>query len=194
LDLFEQGYSDFINGVGNNYFTCNHGSNFLLIIKDVVDCFDNAMITDSTIALITGFEGSKNKAYQDSIGKWTIGVGHLIRGNEQHLLNETLSEEKIKALLKADLLWVEKCIKTSVNIPITQNQFDALASFIFNVGCPAFAGSTLLKRINGGTQPIEIEASWLAWNKAGGKEVKGLTLRRQKEYKIYDSSTDKSIT
>ena len=83
-------------------------------------------IAQSTLDFITKEEGARNKAYKDTKGLWTIGVGHLIKADEQHLINETLTDEQVKELLKSDLKWCSEAVETSVKVPLTQNQFDAL--------------------------------------------------------------------
>ena len=62
-------------------------------------------IAKSTLDFITKEEGARNKAYKDSKGLWTIGVGHLIKADEQNLINATLTDEQVKELLKSDLKW-----------------------------------------------------------------------------------------
>lgn len=107
---------------------------------------------------------------------------------ESQLLNQTT-----KDVFAQDLKPYEKAVNGGVNgIQLVQDEFDALVSFTFNVGTPAFGGSTLLKKINENKYRAgeaadrdkaikEIEAAFLAWNKSGGKVVDGLTKRRQDE-------------
>lgn len=104
-------------------------------------------ISDLGLRLLTEREGKRNTAYKDSVGIWTIGVGHT--GPEVH---EGLvwSDAQIEAALRSDLSWVEESISTHVHVPLNQNQNDALESFIFNVGAGAFQSSTMLKKINAG--------------------------------------------
>jgi GH24 family phage-related lysozyme (muramidase) len=87
-------------------------------------------------------------------------------------------------LLREDIQWVEKAIDKHVPEKITQNQYDALCSFIFNVGEFAFASSTLLKLLNAG-KVQEAADQFLRWNKANGKELPGLTRRRQAERTLF---------
>jgi lysozyme len=129
------------------------------------------------IEMIKRFEGSRNKAYQDSVGIWTIGVGHTGSKVHEGLI---ISDDEVDQLLMHDLEWVEKCISRNVTVTLTQNQFDALASFIFNLGCGAFKKSTLLKKLNAGD--INGAAKeFLKWTHAGGKVLAGLVHRREKE-------------
>ena len=121
-------------------------------------------IAQSTLAFITKEEGARNKAYKDSKGLWTIGVGHLIKADEQHLLNATLTDQQVEELLRNDLKWCSEAVESSVRVPLEQHQFDALYSLCFNIGGTAFKNSTVVKRINandlkGAADAIEM------WNK-----------------------------
>ncbi len=145
------------------------------------------MVTQSTLDLIKNFEGVRKVAYKDIAGKWTIGVGHLILINEHDLLTKELTDQEVNDLLMKDLQQVINCINSHVLIKPTQNQFDALASFIFNLGCPNFSSSTLCKYINGGYSKIDITKQWLKWDHISGQYSQGLDKRRQEEVKVYFS-------
>ncbi len=102
-------------------------------------------ISDLGLRLLTEREGKRNDAYQDSVGVWTIGVGHT--GPEVHAgLHWT--DAQVEAALRKDLAWVEGCIAGNVTVPLNEHQNDALESFIFNVGAGAFQSSTMLRKIN----------------------------------------------
>ena len=121
-------------------------------------------IAKSTLDFITKEEGARNKAYKDSKGLWTIGVGHLIKADEQNLITATLTDEQVEDLLRSDLKWCSEAVESSVKVPLTQKQFDALYSLCFNIGETNFKKSTVVKRINandlkGAADAIEM------WNK-----------------------------
>ena len=121
-------------------------------------------IAKSTLDFITKEEGARNKAYKDSKGLWTIGVGHLIKADEQNLITATLTDEQVEDLLRSDLKWCSEAVETSVKVPLQQHQFDALYSLCFNIGETNFKKSTVVKRINandlkGAADAIEM------WNK-----------------------------
>ena len=121
-------------------------------------------IAESTLDFITKEEGFRNKAYKDSKGLLTIGVGHLIKESEPHLINATLSDQEVKELLKSDLKWCSEAVESSVKVPLTQKQYDALYSLCFNIGETNFKKSTVVKKINendlkGAADAIEM------WNK-----------------------------
>jgi lysozyme len=121
-------------------------------------------IAESTLAYITKEEGYRNKAYKDTKGLWTIGVGHLIKSDEQHLINATLTDEQVKELLKSDLKWCSEAVETSVKVPLTQKQFDALYSLCFNIGETAFKKSTVVRRLNANDYKGAADAIEM-WNK-----------------------------
>lgn len=121
-------------------------------------------IAESTLDFITKEEGSKNKAYKDTKGLWTIGVGHLIKSDEQHLISATLTDEQVKDLLKSDLKWCSDAVESSVKVPLTQKQFDALYSLCFNIGASGFKNSTVVKRLNAGDYKGAADAIEM-WNK-----------------------------
>ena len=77
--------------------------------------------------------------------KLTIGFGHLILPGEIFTL---ITEQEAEELLRKDVAIFESCINNAVKVPISQNQFDALVSFAFNIGCQKFLESTLLKELN----------------------------------------------
>jgi lysozyme len=136
-------------------------------------------ITESTLNTIIGFEGKRNKAYQDTRGLWTIGVGHLIKSDEQHLINTVLTDEQVHTLLKRDLSWCDEAITSSVRVPLNQNQYDALYSLCFNIGASAFKASSVVKKLN--EKDYEGAANaFLLWNKPAI-----LLSRRESEKKLF---------
>lgn len=138
------------------------------------------------INLIKHFEGLRTKAYLDSVGVATIGYGHTKGVKLGMIITETKAEE----LLKQDLEYFEARVLELVKIPLKQNEFDALVSFTFNLGEGNLKKSTLLKKLNKVAVPTsaimeDISNEFLKWNKAGGKELKGLTKRRLAEKMMF---------
>lgn len=132
------------------------------------------------IEIIKKYEGLRLKAYKCPAGILTIGYGHTKNVKQ----GDTITETQAEILLIYDLIDIENCIKKNVKIPLNQNQFDALVSLCFNIGCGNFLKSTLLKKLNEG-KIAEAVKEFLKWNKAGGKELAGLTKRRQAEMELF---------
>jgi len=144
-------------------------------------------VEQSTMTFIEGFEGRRYKAYQDGADKSTIGVGHLIKPDEKHLLTAILTDDQVNDLFYIDLKSFADSINRQLKKPVTQNQFDALCSFAFNLGMGSLLGSTLWKNFSKGT-PV-VEGNFTAWSKirVNGElvESKGLLNRRKKEYLLF---------
>jgi len=136
-------------------------------------------IANSTLDFITKEEGFRNKAYKDSKGLLTIGVGHLIKNDEQHLKDTTLTDEQVKELLRSDLKWCSEAVESSVRVPLTQNQYDALYSLCFNIGETNFRKSTVVKKINENDLKGAADAI-LMWNKPAV-----LQKRRERERALF---------
>ena len=129
------------------------------------------------IASIKRWEQLRLKAYlptPDDV--WTIGWGHTGTAEQGMVITEAQAEK----LLRSDLAWVRKAIAQLVHVPLSQNQYDALASFVFNIGRPQFESSTLLRRLNA-YDYVGAAAEFPRWNKQKGKTLLGLTRRRKYE-------------
>lgn len=141
--------------------------------------------SEAGIMLIKMFEGFSARPYDDVVGKKTIGYGHLIKDGESFT---SMTDEEATILLASDLSHAEDCIETFVDVELSQNEYDALISFIFNLGCSAFKGSTLCRLLNNGNKD-GASKQFPRWNKAGGKEVAGLTRRRLAEQAMFNGRT-----
>jgi len=139
-------------------------------------------ITKSTLSYITEEEGKRNKAYKDTKGLWTIGVGHLIKPDEQHLITATLTDEEVEELLRSDLKWCSEAVEGAVKVPLQQAQFDALYSLCFNIGGTAFKNSTVVKKLNANDYQGAADAI-LMWNKPAVLEK-----RRKRERDLFLSA------
>jgi lysozyme len=138
---------------------------------------------------IAQHEGTRLTAYLDSVGVWTIGVGHTAAaGAPAPKKGMKITAAECDEILARDLAAVEADVNRLVKVPITQNQFDALVSLVFNIGGTAFRKSSLLKKLNAG-DVAGAGAQFLVWNKGTvkGKKVaiKGLTTRRQAERALF---------
>jgi len=133
---------------------------------------------------ITKEEANKLTAYQDTRGIWTIGVGHTsAAGPPAVKKGMKITAAQSDAILAQDLGKTEDAINSSVKVPLTQNQFDALASLIHNIGVPAFKKSTLLKRLNAKDYAGAAD-QFLVWKKAGA-DTSILLKRRQRERSLF---------
>jgi len=137
------------------------------------------------LALIKHYEGFRSKPYRCPAGLWTVGYGHVINGGRNLPVdcNRVFSIGEIDALLIADLKRFERGITLYCPVQLTQNQFDALVSFSFNLGLGTLQRSTVRQRIN----RLDFKGAvkvLLQYNKGGGKVLKGLVLRRQDEAKL----------
>jgi lysozyme len=140
-------------------------------------------ISPKGIEKIKGYEGLSLTAYPDpgTGGRpWTIGHGHTLGVQK----GDVITREQAEKFLHEDLAPVYLTIESNVKVPLTQGQFDALCSFIFNVGSGNFVKSTLLKKLNAG-DTAGAAAEFVRWNRAGGKVLTGLTRRREAERELF---------
>ena len=136
------------------------------------------------LELIKSFEGLELNAYKCAAGVWTIGYGHTKDVQE----GMVISAETANDMLMEELVEYENYVNTLVTVPLNQNQFDALVSWVYNLGSSNFQASTLLKVINAGGQMLAVPAQIMRWNKAGGKVLEGLTRRRQAEADLFSGN------
>lgn len=144
-------------------------------------------ISDACLSLIRTFEVLRTSAYKCPAGIWTIGYGHTANVTK----DMKITQKEAERLLLSDLSYFEKAVSNLVkDVPCTQSQFDALVCISFNIGDGSLAASTLLKKfLAGDIQGAADE--FLRWNKAASPdtrkkiEVKGLTLRRQAERRLF---------
>ena len=136
--------------------------------------------------LIKTFEGLRLQAYMPTPNDVpTIGYGHTKTAK----LGMKVTEKGAHELLKQDLAWVERAVNKRVTVPITQAQYDALCSFVYNLGETNFSKSTLLKRLNN-KRYTEAADELLRWDKQGSKVLRGLTRRREAERALFLSEPD----
>lgn len=149
-------------------------------------------MTSGTLALelVTAFEGFSATSYRDVAGIWTIGYGTIkLPTGDRVGPGMTLSESLARTYMQHDLRWVEAAINTHLPGCRPQHQFDALVSFVYNVGSGGFAGSTICRKLKA-QQPV-VEANFTAWNKARVNgvltPVAGLTRRRKAEWHLFST-------
>jgi lysozyme len=138
-------------------------------------------ISQEGIALIKRFEGCELEAYLDSVGIPTIAYGRI----KNVRMGDTCTQEQAESWLEEELPEYEGYINDLVKVDLTQCQFDALCSWVYNLGPNNLKESTLLRVLNEGdysSVPAEIKR----WNKAGGKVLEGLMRRREAEALLFE--------
>lgn len=141
-------------------------------------------ISPAGLEFIKRAEGCKLHAYQDSVGVWTIGVGHTKGVVEGQILTQGMAD----ALLEDDLQEVYACLADAVKVPLSQGQFDALCSFTFNLGCGSLKGSHLLYLLNKADYSGAAQ-QFGRWVNAGGTKLAGLVTRRAGEAKMFSGES-----
>lgn len=139
------------------------------------------------IDLIKKFEGCSLKPYRCPAGIPTIGYGNTYYANGVRVTMKDLpiTKEKADELLIDLLEDFEIGVSKQVKSKITQNQFNALVSFAYNVGLGNFKSSTLLKKVNLNPNDLTIKNEFLKWTKSASVILKGLLLRRTEESNLY---------
>ena len=138
-------------------------------------------ISRAGLTLIKGFEKLRLTAYLDAVGVWTIGYGHTLSA----MPGMQISELRALDLLQQDVENAEFAVQSFVHAPLTQYQFDALVSFVFNIGVGAFRSSTILRLINERAADMRIAAEFKRWVYGNGKKLGGLEVRRAAERRMY---------
>ena len=160
-------------------------------------------ISKNGIELLKKLEGSvirngKHVIYDDQTGQplntnkplphgATIGYGHLIKPGEY--FTNGIDEERAIELLCHDVKFAENAVHANITSPLTQNQFDALVIFAYNIGAKNFTHSTVVKYINDplfhSTTYMNLDSAWRAWCKSDGRVMPGLVWRRDMELKLF---------
>lgn len=137
-------------------------------------------ISQRGIDNIKQFEGCKLFAYRDSVGVPTIGYGHT----KNVRMGMSITAKQAEEFLRDDIKPVERLLNL-MRINYTQGQFDALVSWVFNLGEGNFKNSTMYKKIVSGASDIEIAEQMVRWYNAGGKPLLGLKKRRVAEANMF---------
>lgn len=139
--------------------------------------------SNNGLELIKRHEGCRLTAYKCPAGVLTIGYGHT---GADVVAGMMITQQQADELLRRDVRWAADAVNRE-NLNINQNQFDALVSFVFNLGAVNFRGSTLLKMIKVNPLSINIRTEFGKWCKAKGSTLPGLALRRKHEAELYFS-------
>lgn len=142
-------------------------------------------ISKKGIELIKRFEGLRLKAYQDSVGVWTIGYGWTLPVDGKKVgPGMQIDQATADRLLKCGVVQYEQGVNQLVKVKITQGQFDALVSFAYNLGLRSLSTSTLLQKLNAGDKQGAAD-QFGRWVNAGGKRLDGLVTRRAAEREMF---------
>lgn len=133
------------------------------------------------IELIKHFEGCSLSAYLCPAYVWTIGYGHTGDVNE----GDVITEHQAEALLTHDLKKFEGYVNELVEVPLEQNEFDALVAWTYNLGPGNLRRSTLLLRLNAGCYR-DVPDEMRRWNKVDGRVLSGLVRRREAEARLWE--------
>ncbi len=139
-------------------------------------------ISAEGLSLIKKFEGCELEAYKDAVGVPTIAYGRTKNVN----MGDTCTQEQAEEWLQEEMNEYEGYINDQVNVVLEQNQFDALVSWVYNLGPSNLSSSTMLKVLNEGKYN-DVPAQIKRWNKAGGKVLEGLTRRREAEALLFQN-------
>lgn len=149
-----------------------------------------AGVSAAGILLIAGFEGYSYLAQEPLPGdKLTVGFGHT----ESVVPGQTATLSQALGFLREDSKRASDTVKRYVHIELTQNQFDALTSLVFNIGAAAFVRSTLLRKLNEGDMEA-VDREWLRWKYFKGAPVKGLENRRVAELAVFHGKSVEAVT
>lgn len=129
-------------------------------------------------AIIAPWEGEELKPYRDLVGKWTVCYGDTTVPMREY------TPAECRSLLETQVGRYMEGIGRCIRAPVTTNQLAAITSWTYNVGVDAACKSTLIRKLNAGATADEWCRELLRWNRAGGREVRGLTNRRKAEYEV----------
>tara|TARA_R100001463_G_scaffold16126_3_gene41949 strand:- start:1140 stop:1577 length:438 start_codon:yes stop_codon:yes gene_type:complete len=138
-------------------------------------------ISKEGIDLIKHFEGCRLEAYEDAVGVPTIAYGRI----KDVKMGDSCTQAQAEAWLDKELHEYEGYINDAVTVALTQNQFDSLVSWVYNLGPSNLKSSTMLKVLNK-EQYADVPKQIQRWNKAGGKVLEGLTKRRNAEALLFE--------
>lgn len=143
------------------------------------------MISQRGVDALKQYEGFRSKAYQDVVGVWTIGFGTTKIDGKPVEPGMICTPEEAEVWLRADLAWAQTAVNKLVKYMLTQSMFDALVSFVYNVGEDAFSKSTMLKKLNAGDYKGAAK-EFDRWAYAKGRLVTGLVNRRRLEREMFE--------
>ena len=141
-------------------------------------------ISSKGIDLLKDSEGFRSRAYQDTGGVWTVGYGTTKIGDRPVNKDDVVDELYAVVLMLEDVASSVSAVNRLVTVPLTQNQFDSLVDFVYNVGIDSFSKSTLLKKLNN-KDYIGASEEFKKWVFDNGKVQPGLVSRRHREQQLF---------
>jgi lysozyme len=152
--------------------------------RDIIS--DMRPLNDAAIKLIKSYEGLVLRPYLCAAGVPTIGYGttRYPDGQKVKLKDPPITVARAEEFFLHDLQDFSEGVEKNVRVELTDNQFGALVSFVYNVGIMAFINSSLLRRLNAGDYELAAE-EFLKWVHAGGKRLPGLVKRREAERSLF---------
>ncbi len=144
-------------------------------------------VNNAGLELVKGFEGLFLKPYLCPAQVPTIGYGTIVYDNgvKVSLKDPAITEARAVELLQHELNEKAHNVERMTKVSLNDNEFAALVSFAYNIGWPSLEKSTLMKLLNSNADRTAVADQFLRWNKAGGKELPGLTRRRQAERSLF---------
>jgi GH24 family phage-related lysozyme (muramidase) len=144
-------------------------------------------VTEEGLNLIKRFEGFSPTIYICPAGYPTIGYGHVVLAHEQDQFASGITQAEATDFLRKDAGIAERAVLRLISVPLTDGQFDALASFTFNLGAGALQRSTLRRKVSRGEHE-SVPAELMKWVWAAGKRLPGLVRRRRLESILYQNN------
>ena len=143
-------------------------------------------LSSNGFRLLGELEGIVLKPYRDSVGIPTIGIGstYYEDGTKVRMADKPITTERAIQLAKNVVKSFEAKVNKVILLPMTQNQFDSMVLLCYNIGESGFARSSVVRHFNKGNLQKAAD-SFLLWNKAGGRVLRGLTNRRKKERELF---------
>lgn len=136
----------------------------------------------NALEIIKFFEGLSYDAYLCPAGKPTIGYGHT----HNVKLGDTITDQQAAEFLEDDFFYAVQDVRAVVKVPLTDNQLDALASFVFNLGVRKLIQSTLLRKLNA-KDYVGAANEFDRWIFSGNQKLKGLIARRAAEKQLFNT-------
>jgi GH24 family phage-related lysozyme (muramidase) len=143
-------------------------------------------LTGAGLALIQRFESFSPTVYICPAGYPSVGYGHVVLDGESDRFAGGINEDEAEDLLRHDSGIAECAVLRLITVPLTDGQFDALVSFVFNVGAGGLQRSTLRRKVNL-EEHSAVPAEFIKWVWAGGRKLKGLVRRREAEARMYQT-------